>query len=422
MRVAERPDEDRRGPATKSGGAFLNPAMAGSRTRSVLLLQYAIESGMLGDGTIYALDGLAATGVRARRWLNELPPESAERLDVVMGDLDEESLSWARMNHLEFPPSHGKGEINAVKGDLRAMVLNHGRHWVDIDPYGSPVPFLDTAVQSLARGGVIELSATDTAALTGSSKGPLLRRYGARVRTDGLAHDSALRVLLATLARTAAKHDRAISPLMSIWDSHHLRVSARTIKRKGAASDVENNLGWRVYSPTVEEVRASINSGLHPETSLEILPMNCMLPLSHPVTRDDGRFSGPLWVGKMGDEGAMASMTEERALSMCTTQYNSDDLAGWSEKDFEREARRVSRSVRNLEEESRVIDSPHHIVVDDLSSWLEMPGPPSPRLLANCLEERGFRAGLTHYGNPSIRTDAPWDVVVEAALSLQPPM
>ena len=422
MRVAEKPDEGRRGPATKGGGAFLNPAMAGSRTRSVLLLQHAIESGMLGDGTIYALDGLSATGVRARRWLNELPPESAERLDVVMGDLDDESLSWARSNHLEFPPSHGKGELNAVRGDLRAMVLNHGRHWVDIDPYGSPVPFLDTAVQSLARGAVIEVSATDTAALTGSSKGPLLRRYGARVRTDGLAHDSALRVLLATLARTAAKHDRAIVPLMSIWDSHHLRVSARTIKRKGAASDVEENLGWRVHSPSPEEVGASIAAGLHPETSLEILPMNCMLPLSHPVTRDDARVSGPLWVGNMGDEGAMSSMTEERALSLCTAPYDSEDVAGWSEKDFEREARRVSRSVRNLEEESRVIGSPHHIVVDDLSSWLEMPGPPSPRLLADCLEERGFKAGLTHYGNPSIRTDAPWDLVAEVALSLQPPM
>jgi tRNA G26 N,N-dimethylase Trm1 len=124
----------------------------------------------------------------------------------------------------------------------------------------------------------------------------------------------------------------------------------------------------------------------------------------------------------MGDEGAMSSMTEERALSLCTAPYDSEDVAGWSEKDFEREARRVSRSVRNLEEESRVIGSPHHIVVDDLSSWLEMPGPPSPRLLADCLEEKGFKAGLTHYGNPSIRTDAPWDLVAEVALSLQPPM
>ena len=422
MRVAERPVEGSRGPAAKGGGTFLNPAMSGSRTRSVLLLQHAIESGILGDGAIYALDGLAATGVRARRWINELPQESADRLDIVMGDLDEESLSWAMNNHLDFPPSHGRGKLRAVKGDLRAMVLNHGRHWVDIDPYGSPVPFLDTAVQSLARGGVIEVSATDTAALTGSSKDPLLRRYGARVRTDGLAHDSALRVLLATLARTAAKHDRAIVPLISIWDSHHLRVSARTIKKKGAASEVEDNLGWRVHSPSVDEVSSSIRSGLHPETSLEKLPMDCMLPLSHPVMRGDSRVSGPLWIGSMGDQGAMASMTEERALAMCTDSYGEGDVAGWSEADFERESRRVSRSVKNIHEESGVIDSPHHIIVDDLSSWLGIQGPPSPRSLVECLKERGFRAGLTHYGKPSIRTDAPWDEILEATMSLQPPM
>ena len=81
---------------------------------------------------------------------------------------------------------------------------------MDIDPFGSPLPFLDTAVQSLARSGVIEVSATDTAALTGSSRGAMLRRYGARVRTDGLAHDSALRVMLANLASSAARHDRCV--------------------------------------------------------------------------------------------------------------------------------------------------------------------------------------------------------------------
>jgi tRNA G26 N,N-dimethylase Trm1 len=161
---------------------------------------------------------------------------------------------------------------------------------------------------------------------------------------------------------------------------------------------------------------------LHPETSLEKLPMDCMLPLSHPVMRGDSRVSGPLWIGSMGDQGAMASMTEERALAMCTDSYGEEDVAGWSEADFEREARRVSRSVKNIHEESGVIDSPHHIIVDDLSSWLGIQGPPSPRSLVECLKERGFRAGLTHYGKPSIRTDAPWDEILEATMSLQPPM
>ena len=93
-RVSMAPDSSRSGPVSRRrGGVFLNPAMSGSRTRSVLLLDYAMESGMLGEGTVYALDGLAASGIRARRWLNELPANKAERLDVVISDLDKNSLS-----------------------------------------------------------------------------------------------------------------------------------------------------------------------------------------------------------------------------------------------------------------------------------------------------------------------------------------
>ena len=36
-------------------------------------------------------------------------------------------------------------------------------------PIWLPVPFIDSAIQSLARTGVLEVTATDTAALTGSS-------------------------------------------------------------------------------------------------------------------------------------------------------------------------------------------------------------------------------------------------------------
>ena len=47
-RVTELPDSNKKGPSSKSvGSVFHNPAMAGSRTRSVLLMAYAIESGIL---------------------------------------------------------------------------------------------------------------------------------------------------------------------------------------------------------------------------------------------------------------------------------------------------------------------------------------------------------------------------------------
>ncbi len=422
-RLPRDPSESGPGPAAKGQGAvFHNPAMSGSRTRSVLLLQHCIEDGLLGEGTIYALDGLSASGLRARRWLNELPAQSAARISAAMGDMDPVALEWAMRCHEEFPPEHGEGELLPHLGDLRKSVLEHGRHWVDIDPYGSPLPFLDTAIQSLARRGVAEISATDSAALTGSSKNALLRRYGARVRTDGLAHDSGLRVLLATVARTAARHERAIEPLLSIWESHHLRVSVRVRRSVERANNIEESIGWRVASPTAEEVSSSIQAGMHPDTGLDSLPMHCLLPLSHPVNRSDKRISGPMWIGPLGQSGAMASMTEERALELCGPSSIEDDPVGWSDKDFERERRRVARSIRHISEEAVTIDAPHLILVDDLASWLGSGSPPSPSGMVEALCETGHRAAVAHYGKPAFRTDAPWDEIARTALSIQPPM
>jgi len=414
--------EEGQGPGTKSSGrVFYNPAMAGSRTRSVLLFRNALDLGILGEGTVYALDGLTASGLRARRWLNELSPEKSERISATIVDLEEEALRWAEASHSEFPP-RGGGIMEPSKGDLRSVVLRSGRHWVDIDPYGSPMPFIDSAMQSMARSGVMEVSATDTAALTGSSRTALMRRYGARVRTDSLAHDSGMRVMLATFSRVAARHDRSIVPLLSVWDSHHLRVSFRVLKSVSTANELEGSIGWRVHAPTKEEVLASISSGLHHESSLVHLPMHCMLPLKYPIDRSDTRVSGPLWIGPMGDRDAMSSMTEERALESCGPEFTIEDPLGWDERRVEAERRRVARSVRHISEESAVISSCHLVVVDDLAAWLGSGAPPSPRRIAGILNEAGHSAGVSNYGRPSFRTNAPWEDIVEAAMSIQPPM
>ena len=417
------PPENSQGPSAKSSGeVFYNPAMAGSRTRSVLLFRHAMEEGMLGDGPVYALDGLTASGLRARRWLNELPYGISSRISATIVDLEKEALDWARSSHREFPPSDGGGDLQTLQGDLRTAVLSSGRHWIDIDPYGSPVPFIDSAMQSMARSGVMEVSATDTAALTGSSKTALMRRYGARVRTDCLAHDSGMRVMLSNISRIAARHDRTIEPLLSIWDSHHLRVSFRVMKSVSSANILEERIGWRVFAPRKEEVAASIDSKLQVETGGDALPMHCMLPLNFPVDRDDPRVSGPLWIGPTGDRGTMSSMSEERALESCGPVFIPDDPAGWSQKRFETERRGVAKSVRHLAEESQVIESCNPIVVDDLAAWLGTGAPPSPRKIVDSLRQSGQLAAISSYGKPSFRTTAPWEVVVEAAMSIHPPM
>lgn len=52
-------------------------------------------------------------------------------------------------------------------------------HVVDLDPYGCPSPFLDSAVQSVCIGGILMVTCTDMAVLCGNSPETCHVKYGA---------------------------------------------------------------------------------------------------------------------------------------------------------------------------------------------------------------------------------------------------
>ena len=94
--------------------------------------------------------------------------------------------------------------IQWTHGDARKLMTEAPFQWIDLDPFGSPVSFLDSAIQSISRVGVLEVTATDTAALCGSAKTSAARRYGSTGITDAYMHDDATRILLGVIARIAA--------------------------------------------------------------------------------------------------------------------------------------------------------------------------------------------------------------------------
>jgi tRNA G26 N,N-dimethylase Trm1 len=181
-------------------------------------------------------------------------------------------------------------------------------------------------------------------------------------------------------------------------------------------------LGWRIARPNEKEVIDSMQEGLTPMSSTESLPMHCFLPLSYPVNREDKRVSGPLWIGPLGDSRVMASFTEEEVTSMCTTEYDPKNPMNWEERDFELERRKIIRSIKNIRNESEVVTGEFLILTDDLASWRNVGSPPSPVKMIEIINEKGFKAGLSHYPKPSFRTNAPWDVIVESLDLTQPPM
>lgn len=74
---------------------------------------------------------------------------------------------------------------------------------VDLDPYGTPVQFLDSAVQSVSEGGLLLVTATDMAVLCGSNGEACHAKYGIYPLHKPYCHEMALRILLACVEKHA---------------------------------------------------------------------------------------------------------------------------------------------------------------------------------------------------------------------------
>jgi tRNA (guanine26-N2/guanine27-N2)-dimethyltransferase len=418
----ERPTHMPRGPAKRTGAGFLNPAMAPARTRSVMLLTDALEHDWLvkEDRPIRALDALCATGVRIRRWRNEVPGPHQQRLRITANDLDAFALSWAAKSHAAHPPEtsvehapeddrHGETStavfdngLHFQRLDARMAMVDAAYQWVDLDPFGSPVQFLDAALQSLSRTGVLEVTATDTAALTGSSPSSQARRYQAKGIVDEYAHDDAVRLLIATVATTAARLDKVVTPLLALFDGHHVRVSLLVRTSKSEATDIGKSIGWRVRTdgPPYAFVH-------------------------HPTTEQLPKASGPLWTGPMWHKEIAGRMTEERALELChpngkeAAKHAQEGLV-WSEHDVEHSAREIRRSVRYIAEAADLMSREHVLLnLDALPRLAGVGGAPKMEKLLAAIVETGFNAARYPDLEPMLVTDAPFEAVMDVVRQMK---
>lgn len=387
-----------------------------------MLLADALEHGWLvpEGAPIRCLDALCSTGVRVRRWRHEVPATHVHRLHITANDLDEGALAWARasleahptgrdeaLRGEERPLPEGGFEVEGMRftrEDARLALLHGGWQWVDLDPFGSPVPFLDAALQGMARRGVLEVTATDTAALTGSSASSARRRYGFQGPVDGYAHDDAVRALLGTIALAAARVDRSIAPLMALFDGHHVRVSVLVRTSKEGASSVQDRIGWRVRE--------------------EDVPYRFV---RHPNEEQVRRASGPLWTGPLWDESVASRMTEDRRAALCAPSPSElerlrNEGLQWDEEDVLHAQREGERSIRHIADAAELMARTGAEVwllrLDDLPRWAGLDGAPKMSRLIQGLVDAGFAAARAPDLDPFVVTDAPFASVLDVARGL----
>lgn len=76
--------------------------------------------------------------------------------------------------------SSASANVLSPCSEMLFMHRKYGRQFdaVDLDPFGSPAHFLDSAVQATADDGVLMVTCTDLATMCGNSPEACLARYG----------------------------------------------------------------------------------------------------------------------------------------------------------------------------------------------------------------------------------------------------
>ncbi len=340
-----------KGPGQRLGCVFFNAQMGFNRDVSVMLFRALTIKGS-------ALDAMAATGARGIRLANECPGEYR----IFINDKDPRAFEYIKAN-IEL---NGLGNCEAINQDLRCHTASKVHDYVDIDPFGTPVPFVQAAIQGLKRNGVLAITATDTAPLAGTHAKKCVRRYMARPLRNVFGHETGLRVLIGYLAREAGQLDKGIRPLLCYYADHYFRCFIKVPESAAVADESLSHLGYLSYDQESHE-------------------------RSWSSTPSPGA-SGPMWLGPLRDRELLSAM---------------DAAEGLQARD------RCAKYLNIWREE---LDTPFFYENNELSSMLKI----SPHVLDDLIERLNQvgHASKTHFSPTAFKTDLPLSEVRDIYLDM----
>jgi tRNA (guanine26-N2/guanine27-N2)-dimethyltransferase len=354
--------------APSKAPVFYNPVM--ELNRDIAILAFQVQQRMA-KRLISVCEPLTSSGIRAIRFATEI--QGVKK--IIIGDINEQALKLANMN-VRLNKLEGRIDVEHI--DANCLMSCHDAprlrfDIVDIDPFGSPVPYLDSAVRAIRNNGILAATATDLAPLCGVHKKACLRKYGGKPLRTEYCHELAIRLLAGVMAVIAAKHEIGIQIVLSHSTAHYIRVYAKiNYGAKKADSNIEN-LGYILHC-------------FHCFHREILTKLSCKLFEICPKCGHKMDWSGPLWVGKIFNRQFCSFMIREnrhRAL---------------------RKTREIAKLLSLLKHEAE--GPATYFVLDHLSDKLSLPVP-SLSIMLQKLRDKGFQAYPTHFNSRGIRTDAP---------------
>lgn len=356
--------------AGKGDGVFFNPDMELNRDLTVATLRAYRRREPRADSY---LDATAASGIRGVR-------AAADDWDVTMADVDADAVDLCRENL-----ARNDLDADVVHRDANSLLHDHRMTWdvVDLDPFGTPIPFADAAFSNTRD--LVCVTATDTAPLCGAHFESGVRKYSAIPRNTEYHAEMGVRVLLSALARTAARYDIGVTPILSHVTDHYVRTYLELNHTATDANAAIDELGYVHHCQ--ECLHRDHESGLlsHPPNECA----NCGGP--------QVLTAGPIWLGPTYETDFVSAVRTE------LVEQVSNDEASWEEP--RDEFGTGTRAVRALDRLSEELHTPTHY---DQHKLYKRWGEPAIGMddFLDHLRDASYDASRTHYGGTTFKSDA----------------
>lgn len=368
--------------APSKAPVFYNPTMELNRDLAVLVLQ--THQKLLGR-ELSVCEPLTGCGLRGARFAVEVKGIKK----VILNDIKPEAAKVAGFN-VELNDVADRVEV--TNEDANLFLSKHAAprkrfDYIDIDPFGPPVPYMDSAIRSLCNHGLLALTATDMAPLCGVHPRACLRKYGGVPLRTEYCHELAVRLVAGCLTMMAAKHEIGINVVFSHSIDHYVRAYAVV------------NYGAKVADKSVQQIGYILHcfSCFHRETVTGITsPLNYVCPSCGAKLS----VAGPLWLGRIADKNfcfLMGNEAKERSL---------------------RQEKRILKTLTLVQNEAEAQVT--YYAVDRICDKLNLPVPPQKKVLDR-IKKEGFQAVLTHFNSRGFRTEAPADIIKEIITNLAAP-
>lgn len=386
------------------------------------------------------LDALSATGLRALRYAQEIPTATA----IVANDLDRNAVKSIALNvqhnRLEDKiAAHVGNAIGHMYGVAFPPIDSHGpNHFsqkydvIDLDPYGTAAPFLDAALHALNDGGLLCVTCTDSGvfASCGYSE-KTFSLYGGMPIKGPHSHEGGLRLILHSIATSAAKYGKAIEPLLSLSIDFYIRVFVRV---RNSPADVKFLAGKTMIAHNCDSGCGAWTTqtfGRHTAVQGKGPNINWKYsigqgPTASPTCEHCGNkthVAGPMWAGplhnaefinrvldevKSADKEVYGTTPRIEGMLITALEELYPDYAVVPEKGPLQDNKDIIR--KTLPEQ--IDRTPFFVILSALSKVLHCVAP-NEASFKGALRHAGYHVTRSHCKPGSLKTDAPFNVIWE---------